>query len=210
MLEDADCKVVTDFMVEYFVGGDPLTTHLQMTPDEGRLMFAPYVKNALWQNVSIGAYHKETGDLVGIVINLLGKNESQLPSLPYVNEKQSIRIRQDHEMILYFFGTSLTTTLGTTKYMELFLTAVRPDNKRRGIATELIKRTENIARQRGMKIITAICTSAYTLRATQNIGFEIKKQITYADYVDPVTGNKILENMEKPHVLLAMIYKKLN
>nr|XP_039253085.1 uncharacterized protein LOC120330270 [Styela clava] len=209
ILEECDCEVITAFMVKHFVGEEPISTHLQLSPEEGEMLFGPYVKNALWQKVSIGVYDKATGELVGIRINFLGENQDKLQPLPYNMKEAPLNVQQFDQILIYLFGTDMAKSLGTSNYMELFLVAVRQDYGKKGITTELYKRSEKIARSRGIDILPVACTSAYTLKTTTKLGWKAQKQVNYADYVDPLTNKNILENMKKPHVVLTVLNKSL-
>lgn len=55
----------------------------------------------------------------------------------------------------------------------------------------------------------ATCTSHYTRRSVEKVGYVVLKELRYVDYQDSVTGLKPFATMPLPHTGVAVMMKKV-
>jgi len=98
--------------------------------------------------------------------------------------------------------------LNCSRVMSLEMLSVAKHARRRGIATTLVRDSEEAARRRGCDCVTSRATSAYTARILHKLGWIKMERLRYDDYRDPVTGQKYLVD-HAPHTEMAAYEKRL-
>lgn len=55
------------------------------------------------------------------------------------------------------------------------------------------------ARELNCEYAAGTCSSVFTKRIMERVGGKVIREISYQDYVDPITGGKVLEGIADPH-----------
>nr|XP_039270394.1 uncharacterized protein LOC120345071 [Styela clava] len=207
ILEAQDFTTTMEFILENFATKEPTTFHLNIQRGTFEEYFSPLIKTAISYGVSIGVYKKSSGEMCAVRINLLGGMEK--PILPPF-ENQPLEMKQLLVFLKSIHKKELCEEFGSDHYLELFLTAVRQDFTNRGIATHLYKRTEELAKKNSCLYLSVICTSAFTIMATTKLGYKQRGNVSYHEYIDPLTGNKIFEKIQEPHKICAWMVKDID
>lgn len=78
----------------------------------------------------------------------------------------------------------------------------------RGLGAELIRRSEELGRQRGCDLVCAITTGKYSKLAFERGGYTCIKTLQYRDFVDSKTGELYLKDTRE-HTEAAAFIKRL-
>ncbi|XP_039266327.2 uncharacterized protein LOC120341834 isoform X1 [Styela clava] len=206
ILEEKDHTLVWNLMLEEYFTREPVCAVSNFSPDETKMYVGDFVNDGLWQHASLGAFDKQSHKLVAIQINILGKKPRKY--LDYDENGYPMHVRQAIGIMDHIAGDT-SDIIGTTDYMNFIVLCCRKSYCNRGIATELYKRSEEIARNEGCKKMYTIATNCYTRKITDKFGYTVINEMNYEDYVDPFTGNKIFNNTAKPHSNIALVVKIL-
>lgn len=197
---------------EYYLPYDPVLKAVGCT--EVTDVDTKMVISFLQQGLSWCAVNEVTGKMVGIRINhfvSMADIPDVVPTLDdYVNQGWS----KKWSLVWRLFGCAfdikqILTTYKADKLMELFALCVHSDYKKRGIATELVKRSLDHALQHGNTLVAVLCTSAYTQKLYEKQGFEKVREISYSTYVDNETKSLLCKDVEEPHKAAISYVKRL-
>ncbi|XP_077968837.1 uncharacterized protein LOC120344434 [Styela clava] len=120
-----------------------------------------------------------------------------------------VYVRQAEAVRKQLIGGTKEECLGTLKFLHLYILCVKNEYAGHGIAAEMCKRMQKIAISQNCEKLSAIATNHYAQIIFKNLGFDFIKSISYEDYIDPVTGNKIFKDMPKPHEKMVFAVKTL-
>ncbi len=174
----------------------------------------PMVLGYLKQGLSWCAVDKITGKMVGIRISHSQSVTDLTDAVPTFDDYIQRGWSRAWSSVWVLFSCALDfkkilTTYQEDKMMELFALCVHPDYKKRGIATELVKRNLDHAVKHGHTFAGVLCTSAYTQQLYEKQGFEKVKEVCYATYVDTRTNSFLFKDVEEPHKAAISYVKKL-
>lgn len=97
----------------------------------------------------------------------------------------------------------------TDRIFDLELASVDINYGRQKIFTEMLLCSLDLAKQLGFKAARVIATSKYTSRVFQKYGFDALSTTVVADYVSPITGQKVFVNINPLHKHTILYAKKL-
>lgn len=205
LLSVQDFEEVLDFYVNEFSVREPTSIALKITQQEAEMEAKKLVKPILAQNLSLGAYDAECGQLLGINITSCGKyeKESMDETTPTFSDMQYSEVEEE------LFGPNLEETLGTNNYVNLHTLCIKSNFSGQGIGTELWRKMHDIAIKEGCTKACVIATSYYTQKIAKKFGYDFVKTIFYEKHVDPWTGQKIFRDVEKPHEFITLAVKSL-
>ncbi len=214
------CKPVTPdliqealgFYKEHYLPNDPLLKAVGCT--EMTHVDRHSTLSYLQEGLSWCAVDKTTGRMVGLQINRCVKIADLpdvAPTIDYVRRGWSRKLSSILCLFDSAFDTKqILTTYKVDKLMRLFALGVHCDYKKRGIATELIKRSMHHAAQDGVMLFAVLCTSAYTKRVCENQGFDKVKDTSYSTYVDETQSVLYKDiDVEEPHTAATCYVKRL-
>nr|XP_039266575.1 uncharacterized protein LOC120342002 [Styela clava]XP_039267435.1 uncharacterized protein LOC120342594 [Styela clava] len=207
LLTDEDLDEVIKFIQTHFIPFEPLSAAANVKAEEEKEFPRILIKNSLWQAASIGAFDNSTGELCAVRVNSLGKNNDRL--VPEDESMSTAKMHKVQRILRAIKGGMLKNVVGTENYMEHIFVSVNQAYAKRGIATELYRRSELLANQHGCKKLIAICSNSYTRRSTEKIGYKLINEIKYDNYIDEVTGEKPFANMKTPHSTISLVVKTL-
>lgn len=180
---------------------------LNLMEEHAVLLAEVKLKSLLKENISIGAFDEKSGQLVGIRLSFLGRNEDELTDTN--KDKAPLPFLQIGAIVNKLFGGSKAECLGTKDFVYFYIICTKSDFCGRGIASELYRRSHIIAAENGCTKTAVVATSYYTQRIIKKFDYKIINSFKYEDYVDPVTGSKVLSNMSSPHVEIMLGVKDL-
>nr|XP_039257149.1 uncharacterized protein LOC120333830 isoform X2 [Styela clava] len=212
VLQEEDYDVVWDLVLKEFIPREPSFVPLKLTDEDCNDLFRNSVKEGISHRSSIGVFDKDTGELIGINLTALGKKRG--PISVTGSGKSSKKEQQIGRLVSILLGggspNAPEVALGTRNYMQSFMLCSKSTHANIGIGTELYKRTDAIARKEGCKKRFTYCTNAFTFKICDKFGYESLKDIYYKDYVDPVSGGKILESIPPPHIKISLMVLRRN
>lgn len=93
------------------------------------------------------------------------------------------------------------------EYLEGVMLSVLPSHSGRGIAKELIKAVEKHAEAKDIKLVYVGCSSEFTAKVMQKLGYEGVAEVPYEDYKR--NGKQMFDKVKSPHVAYKVFIKYL-
>nr|XP_039274179.1 uncharacterized protein LOC120348120 [Styela clava] len=199
ILEIGDMEDTMVFLLKNLISRQPVSLHLNVNKGDWKTHFTPILESGVSQAVSIGVFDKSI--LCGVAINLLSQVSQQGPS---PRKATPIKIRQALQLL-----QSMSQNFKEKNFLEIFIITVKQDYTKRGIASRLCVKSEEIARKLGLSCLSITCTSAYMQRAANRLGYQTMEKTFYKDYIDPITSEKIFKTMPEPHECCLFMIKRL-
>ena len=219
MKYDIDCgcmKERSDYYVKVLTSGDEVNTmkliytFLDKEPINAVMEFSEDFKAILSRKLyemcvptqwSLGMIHKGTGCLAGIFLGALhSKNSTVNFELP-----REMRVLNEFNK-----GVDLYKQFKVDKYFDTFVCVVDPKFQRQGIQGELMALLEHVAADCDAKLMTCTATSAYSYRNHCKLGYDVVRELKYAEFVDPHSGKKTFEKIPPPHTGARIMIKWLS
>lgn len=102
----------------------------------------------------------------------------------------------------------LFTQHGVDRIFECRILSVDKRFRGRGLARELLRRSEQTARDAGFKLLKEDATGLFSQRVAESLGLETVHQVRYSDYTAKDTG-EVVFNTPTPHDTLKIMVKIL-
>ena len=204
IVDQSRYQEVLDLLYANFHQDEPMSRALKIYDGVNRVPEADqYALDALTQNLSIMAIDPVTslsrvssirGDnefllspriqitnqLLGVSINGLTKKSETDRSTPATSEKfrhiltvlrrvnsRAPRLFEDH---------------GTEVFFDIKIVTTDKSNRKRGLGTDLIRKSVELARSLGMKACKTEATGMYSRKAFERIGFVAQAEYAYSEY----------------------------
>lgn len=214
-----DRNDIVEFVNEHFVPYEPINKAIGLCQEGYRMpYFDKWVEDSLVSPgvVALVAEHKESDELLGVVINVIHtKDEDKDKAVQKEEEEKDLaRCRRPPAKFLSVLAflehlghdIDVAERYGADRWSDVMLVAGRVDRRVPGLGTELIKRSLDMAEEReNIKVQVGCATSHFTGRIFERLGFSLVKSIKYEDYkIDGV----VVFPPEPPH-LEAKFFVKL-
>lgn len=189
---------VFDFIVKYFYRDEPLAScEPKMIPGE---LDREHILQCIQAGTSIMAVQKcPNGEqIVGVNI---GSIKTPASTQEYYDEAEK-EGNTKYGKILKFLGdcskkADLFNRYGVNKLFYSFLSCVHEDFRGHNLGMRLKTELMILARSLGYKLVSSDCTSFYSARVLQRMGWDYVDCIMYKDYVDE-NGEQIFA-ISAPH-----------
>nr|CAB3262661.1 uncharacterized protein LOC100181498 [Phallusia mammillata] len=202
LLTEDDLEVAVEFVHKNYTLKEPLRQMITKDVEQCIGMDQKRIVKKLKDNASIGVFNK-SGKMIASAFS--GLNTRAQKSLCCHGDHSSVQWFRYISTLVETLEGSLMDELNTDKFLMLSMLAVDPDYQRRGLAKELVKRSEDIARKLPCEYMVADASSFYTQKCFENMGYVKLKSVDYKDYFDPA-----LNVVPKPpHLSCVVYYKKL-
>ncbi len=168
-----------------------------------------YLLTSLQLNLSLCAIDEESNKIIGIILCYIAD----------INDPDHVKTYEDY--IRDGFTPQLATLFmidGTlnlkqlldehkqTKLFYMFIIGVDGYYCKRGIGTELVKRSmDYAATKHGYSMFAVLCTSYYTQKLYEKLGYQRIKEMKYEDYM--FKDEAVYKNVEQPHKSAVSYYK---
>uniref|UniRef100_H2ZCL9 aralkylamine N-acetyltransferase n=1 Tax=Ciona savignyi TaxID=51511 RepID=H2ZCL9_CIOSA len=204
-LTAADRQVMLDFLLHHFLPREPICKVMEkLYPGKvAEVLKDRYSQICAWNNASLIAYNKQTGENVGIIFG----------SLRSVADKKVTTPNNELALVLRLFDAlnkDLPSYVGDGQYLRVAWSTVKDTYCRQRIMTKIRKRLELVAKELKCSYITSESSSIYTQKITKNLGYSLKNEIKFVDHVDPVTGTRIMKDVEPPHYCIRLMIKQID
>ncbi|XP_077976482.1 uncharacterized protein LOC120334600 isoform X2 [Styela clava] len=193
---------------EHYTPDIALGKYLKCTKEDLIPTYYTLLESFLSRGNSIGAFCGKDDELCGVAINVKPNRTDEMKYLKtfHLNERYAAMYR----LMASISGSDMPNILGTDRYWEIKMVTVHPKYRERSLMTELVKRSNILAKQRGTEKLVMFQTYDQSLKSPEKIdGFEIIKQLDLREYVDSVTGKKEFLGMKPPYHLQVIIVKKV-
>ncbi|XP_005186368.2 arylalkylamine N-acetyltransferase-like 2 [Musca domestica] len=184
-ITQTDGPRVYDFLKSYFFPDEPLSTCHR--PDEKRGFGEEVLSSLIESGLCLKAIVEETQELVGVVLNdaedPLKEEEEEL-----CNDEVTTHDTTGDKIHKFLTKIQREADLfkryNIQKLLHLIIVTVKSEWRGRGIASRLSKAVMDLGKEKGFELITAECTSFYTAKMFQHMGWDIVHSVRYKDYLD--------------------------
>ncbi|KAH8386882.1 hypothetical protein KR093_003265, partial [Drosophila rubida] len=148
------------------------------------------------------------GQIAGVVLNgvlLPGDTEKALDKLQFSCDKNYKKIFE----LLYRHSlqVDLFKCFNVERIFDVRILSVDARYRGQGIAKELVRRTELVARESDYHLLKADATGIFSQKILRSHGFEVFSEQLYAKYKD--AEGQIILPVEAPHIKMQLLVKEL-
>lgn len=200
VVQPQEYEQVVDFIIEHFYRDEPLSClEPKVIPNETD---RADILACLRGGTSILAVQiKENGEEELVAVNTaVPKDPSSIEKYFQTAEKEG---NTKYGQILKLLGVAnrsadVFTRYGVDKIFYSFMTCVKPTIRGKNLGVRLKQELMELGRRLGYKVLTADCTSFYSARVCERMGWDLVNFIAYKDYVDE--NNEPIFKPPPPHV----------
>lgn len=197
MLQEKDIDEVAKLLSKAFSRGEPTVKALKITPEEYYSVADIYCKKAIKEGLSMTARDKNTGKIVGSIIN----EDFDSPK-PEGIEKIHPKVAMDMVLIDILEEDLKANKKEGEKRFHLFLGGTDKDYENKHISQALIEESMKLAKDKNFTSIVAEPTGFATQHIIKKLGFVQKNFIEYKKF--QFQGKNIYENIEGPIGIILM------
>ncbi|XP_054736531.1 arylalkylamine N-acetyltransferase 1 [Anastrepha obliqua] len=203
---DEDKDAVLAMLRRFFFKDEPLNKFLNLgdCPE-----LEEYTLKCVKDNCSFKAVHNN-GELIGVFLNGLLKRPPPDAAVP--DKPADSCQHQKFKKILNFFDrieenfNIFDLYPNTDTILDGKILSVNSDYRGMGIAGRLTESTLDYMKQHNIPVMHVLCSSHYSARVMEKLGFHEVYKINYADY--KVNGEVVFKPAE-PHVAARILVKEL-
>jgi len=195
---------VLEFLRKYFYVDEPLNRYLNQTSNEPlNVNDRGYTSaDSIKAGLSIMAV-TPSNQIIGVTINRRYNNESEISVCE--NHTAYIQISKIIDKLEHQIADLAKLKNENKKEMNIRVISVHPEWRNKKVGRALIERSCEIAEMNGFNQIRSICTSEYSAKTFEKLGFHCVQAINYEDYKE---NGKIVFKPDPPHThIKAMIFK---
>ncbi|KAK2580478.1 hypothetical protein KPH14_006218 [Odynerus spinipes] len=201
---------VLKFLRRFFFRDEPLNHSIELIPEGENstcLELEDYCsKSSLENNLSLMAV-SSSGAIVGILLN--GKLESCDEDEPeYIASCDNPKFKKILRL-LHHVDRQVTTSgkFKNQNVLEIKIISVDTNWRGKGVAKALVEKATEIAREHDFHVMRADCTSMFSGKLCERLGFEAIYRLNYSDYVDE--DRKPIFTPAFPHTAIITYVKRL-
>ncbi|XP_059082292.1 uncharacterized protein LOC131879858 [Tigriopus californicus] len=203
---------VLELLYANFHPDEPMSRALNIYSGDHRVpAIDEYTLNGLKENLSLMAVDSFTNKLLGVSINGLVHKSSL--DIPLVDKLKNIRNDKFRHIITVLHevnqrGAHIFQELGTDVVFDIKMVTTDKLNRKSGLATDLIRKSINLARDLGYTAAKTEATGIYSRKASERLGFTMTAEFFYDEYIaaDGTTG--IFSDMGN-HKCATLLVKRL-
>nr|CAD7606873.1 unnamed protein product [Timema genevievae] len=193
-----------------FFADEPLNSAVSLVqPGDPHAELEEHSLNTLKDGLSQMAVHRDTGQVIGVALNGIQGPDDLAASQAKLTTLTDEKFRQIFDLL---YGANLTLDLfrqhGVDRIFECRILSVDKRFRGRGLARELLRRSEEVARENGFKVFKEDATGFFSQKVAESVGLQTVHELRYEDYTSPDTGEVIFKT-KKPHESLKIMVKIL-
>ncbi|XP_046748934.1 arylalkylamine N-acetyltransferase 1-like isoform X1 [Diprion similis] len=204
-----DKENVLKFLRRFFFRDEPLNHSIRLIPDGENstcVELEDYSMSSIDDNLSMMAV-SASGEIIGVLLN--GVMEPPTEGEPeYVTNCENPKFKKILKLLCHVDKKAgLAKKFPDQRVLELRIISVDGTWRGRGVAKALVERTENLAKDLGFDVLRCDCSSFYSGKLCQRLGFETTYALPYAEYVDE--DGKPIFTPSDPHAGIVTYVKKI-
>lgn len=149
------------------------------------------------------------GQIAGVILNGVLRPGDTEQALEKLQESTDANYKKIFELL---YGHSLQVDLfaryNVEQIFDVRILSVDARYRGQGIAKELVRRAEQVARKSGFQLLKADATGIFSQKILCSQGFQPFSEQLYAKYTNDV--GEIILPVEAPHIKLQLLIKQLN
>ncbi|CAG9857913.1 unnamed protein product [Phyllotreta striolata] len=208
IIKPEDRRDVVNFVRKHFMRDEPINRAINLITDEKPIN--EDLENYLLKDFASGFGLKavQNGNIVAVSIGSILKRDEREDE----DDENLQSSNQDFHTIVNFLkyidrhSNSFDWFPGSRTAITVGILAVHPCCRGMGMAGRLLNKTWELGKEAGCDFMTVECSSYFTARALEKLGFE---QIYRLDYKDYKVDGEIVFKTEPPHVASTVYVKKV-
>ena len=168
------------------------------------------LREMLYSQTCFMAKNKESA-IVGVVFcNVISKPNEPIDICPTKTEYIKQGWPDDFAHILLLldqlgYHPKIMLEKKVHQLFDIFAVVVKPEYQQQGLATQLITKALTKAQSLKIPLVTITCTSTFTQRCCNKLGFEIENMIRYENWF--YEGKQIFNNIDPAHPAIISYVK---
>ncbi|KYN39137.1 hypothetical protein ALC56_06563 [Trachymyrmex septentrionalis] len=202
---------VLKFLRRFFFRDEPLNQSIQLIPegeDSTCAELEEYCCNASFENNMSLMAVSASGTIVGVLLN--GKMDNPLSNEEpeYIRSCKNAKFKKILRLLHHLDkSVNMGGRFRDLNILEVRIISVDTNWRGRGVGTILMGKTAEMAKEQGYHYLRADCTSVFSAKMCERLGYEQIYKINYKDYVDE--DGKPIFSPVSPHVAAVSYVKKL-
>ncbi|XP_022918369.2 arylalkylamine N-acetyltransferase 1-like [Onthophagus taurus] len=203
ILTESDTPKVQQFLKKFFYKDEPLNVCVKLWEREETIKSLEiYSTLPIKYNCSLKALN-DKNEIVGVCLNKIRtKIETDDVNFedPVFSQIVGIMEKGDTECKIFEKYPNID------QYLQHDIVSVDPNIRGQGIATKLLDMSRDVAIKRGIKLLRVDCTSLFSAKAAERLGFERIYTLKYSDY--KINGKQVFKP-EEPHTEFCVYCKRI-
>ncbi|XP_053697750.1 arylalkylamine N-acetyltransferase 1 isoform X1 [Sabethes cyaneus] len=206
LITEEDAEEVLKLLKKFFFKDEPLNTFINLGECKE---LEKYSTKYLHEHCSFKAVNSR-GEIVGVNINgMINKpKETDGPQQKLADGCEHPKFKMIMALMDYVDEHFDIFDLHQDVDKILDIKIMSVDNRYRGlgIAGKLTDRTMQCVKENNIKLVHVLCSSHFSARVMEKIGFEEVYRLPYSDYL--VNGEQVFDP-EEPHTAVRILVKKM-
>ncbi|XP_068085812.1 arylalkylamine N-acetyltransferase 1 [Anabrus simplex] len=202
---------VIQHLRDNFFADEPLNYSVSLCrPGEPHAELEQHSLNTLRDGLSLMAVKISTREVMGVALNGVQRPGDAAAAKLKLETMTDKKFRKIFELL---YDCNLKADLFSAYHVDrIFECRILSVDKRfrgRGLAKELLQRSESVARKKGFRVLKEDATGYFSQRVAESLGLEVVLEVRYSDYKSEDTG-EVVFNTEPPHECLKIMVKVLS
>ncbi|XP_049541570.1 transferrin [Anopheles darlingi] len=209
LITEAWFPQVIHHLRQTFFADEPLNKAVSLCrPGDGHTLLEKHSLSSLHDGISVMAV-TNSGEIAGVVVNgVLHGNADTSHALEKLNETKDEKFRTIFTLLYEEnLKIDLFEQFAVEKIFEIRILSVDSKFRGQGLAKELMRKSEEVARNHGFRIMKTDATGMFSQRVASSLGFSTAHEIKYDEYLDQ-QGCPVF-HVAAPHDRLKIMYKAL-
>jgi len=204
---------ILDLLYTNFHTDEPMSKAVGMIkdPSDKNPTLDEFALDGLKQNLSIMAIDPITDNLLGVAINIEAKKEKREQTLEECLDEYADH-RFKHIMTVLYnvnqMAGDLYIEMETDVFFDIKMVTTDKTQRRGGLATDLLRRSVELARNLGFKAVKTEATGLYSRKAFERLGFSVNAEYLYEDYISQ-DGERVFATLADNHKCTTLMTKRL-
>ncbi|VVC43653.1 Hypothetical protein CINCED_3A025131 [Cinara cedri] len=195
-----DKETVAAFLRQFFFRDEPLNVAIQLLEEtDSATKLKNYCIGYLQYGMTFMALSK-TGDIMGVILNNIMHRddvEEDDDDVGTCNENSKFKeiamlldkIKREADVFTHYPTVD--------RILEIKIVTVNEAYRGQGVCKALVDKTKELALEKGCKMIYVECTSHFSAKAVERLGFKCIYSLDYADYANE--QGEIVFKTQSPH-----------
>ncbi|XP_053677367.1 arylalkylamine N-acetyltransferase 1 [Anopheles nili] len=200
---------VIQHLRQTFFADEPLNKAVNLCrPGDGHTLLEKHSLLSLRDGISVMAV-TNSGEIAGVVVNgVLRGNHDTSRALDKLDETDDEKFRKIFTLLYEEnLKIDLFQQFEVDSIFEIRILSVDSKFRGQGLAKELMRKSEEVARSKGFRLMKTDATGMFSQRVASSLGFLTRHEVKYEDYLDQ-NGDPVFQ-VGAPHDRLKIMYKAL-
>ncbi|XP_031638698.1 dopamine N-acetyltransferase isoform X3 [Contarinia nasturtii] len=206
VVQEEDTEEILSMLKTYFFKDEPMNEYLKMGDC---VELEKYTTKSIGEKCSFKALNSR-GEIIGVAMNgIVKKPKPDQPFHSYAAECKHQQFKKILTLMEYIDHQYSTFNLypDIEKFLDATILSVNANYRGYGVAGKLMEKTMQFMREQKITVIQMLCSSYYSARVCEKMGFKKVYVLPFADY--KVDGeNPILP--KEPHTAIQILVQEIH